>query len=364
MSFIGKAVSGLGHMVGGALGLGSGGQNFQAQGVDVLQPATLDQTKSAYDRSQQGLNYQQQFVNAMNGMQGLQNQAGVFSQQQGLANQLQGVANGTGPNPALAQLNETTARNIAQQGALMAGQRGANANVGLLARQAGRLGGDIQQQASGQAATLGAQQQLAAMGALQQQQASMGNLANQQVAQQMQGLQGYSQSAQSQQQQLLDAINQYNANRVGMQSNINSSNAGVQAAVAKDQGAHQMGFLGNLGDSLGGIANTVAGAFGGGAQATGTLMGNPISMMMAQGGAVPATGGARSRAGQYLNASKGAVVPGSAKVSGNSLKNDTVPAMLSPKEIVLPRSVTLSPDAPNKAKAFVEALLQQRGGAL
>lgn len=54
--------------------------------------------------------------------------------------------------------------------------------------------------------------------------------------------------------------------------------------------------------------------------------------------------------------SEGGPVPGAAPVSGNNAKNDTVPAMLSPAEIVLPRSVTLDADAGKKAAAFVEAI--------
>lgn len=57
----------------------------------------------------------------------------------------------------------------------------------------------------------------------------------------------------------------------------------------------------------------------------------------------------------------GGTVPGQAKVKGDSLKNDKVPAMLSPKEIVLPRSITMSPDAPEKAKAFVAAIMARNG---
>lgn len=52
----------------------------------------------------------------------------------------------------------------------------------------------------------------------------------------------------------------------------------------------------------------------------------------------------------------GGLVPGEAKVAGDSLKNDKVPALLSPKEIVLPRSVTLSEDAPARAAEFVAAV--------
>lgn len=55
----------------------------------------------------------------------------------------------------------------------------------------------------------------------------------------------------------------------------------------------------------------------------------------------------------------GGKVKGSAQVDGDSLKNDKVPAMLSPGEIVIPRSVAQSEDAPDKSKAFVEAVLSK-----
>ena len=57
----------------------------------------------------------------------------------------------------------------------------------------------------------------------------------------------------------------------------------------------------------------------------------------------------------------GGPVPGKATVAGDSPKNDTVPAMLSAKEIVLPRSVTLSPDAPKKAAEFVKKVKKPEG---
>lgn len=56
----------------------------------------------------------------------------------------------------------------------------------------------------------------------------------------------------------------------------------------------------------------------------------------------------------------GAEVAGRAKYRGDTRSNDTVPAMLSPGEIVLPRSVAQSPDAPDKAKRFVEAIKSKK----
>lgn len=50
-----------------------------------------------------------------------------------------------------------------------------------------------------------------------------------------------------------------------------------------------------------------------------------------------------------------------AEVSGDSLKNDKIPAMLSSGEIVIPRHITMSDRAPEKAAAFVRAQLAKRG---
>ena len=52
----------------------------------------------------------------------------------------------------------------------------------------------------------------------------------------------------------------------------------------------------------------------------------------------------------------GGQVPGSAQVSGDSPKNDTVPAMLSPGEVVVPRSVASDPDAARDFIAHVKGL--------
>jgi len=48
-------------------------------------------------------------------------------------------------------------------------------------------------------------------------------------------------------------------------------------------------------------------------------------------------------------------------VPGDSTQNDTVPAKLSPHEIVLPRSVAQDPNAPQKAAQFVQGVKQNGG---
>lgn len=57
-----------------------------------------------------------------------------------------------------------------------------------------------------------------------------------------------------------------------------------------------------------------------------------------------------------MGASKGGTVPGEPEVFGDHEANDTVPAMLSPGEIVIPRSIAQGPDASGRAAAFVAAL--------
>lgn len=55
-------------------------------------------------------------------------------------------------------------------------------------------------------------------------------------------------------------------------------------------------------------------------------------------------------------------VPGQARVAGDSLQNDTVDAKLSPGEIVIPRSIAQSPNAPEEAASFVAHLIRRGGG--
>jgi hypothetical protein len=59
-------------------------------------------------------------------------------------------------------------------------------------------------------------------------------------------------------------------------------------------------------------------------------------------------------------ASKGGEIKGRAQYNGDTRSNDTVPALLSPGEIVLPRSVAQDEDAPEKSKKFVEAIKKQK----
>jgi len=240
------------------------GGGWNASGTQIAQPSTVAQANTAYGQAQQGIGQQQGLVGqtAPGGAQG-------FANQSALAGQLSNQAQGQGPNPAQAALNAATGQNIASQGALMAGQRGAGSNPALIARQAAMQGANTQQQAVGQSATMQAQQQLAA-------QHQLANLSAQQVGQQANAVSGFNQAAQSEQGNLLGSIGAQNNANVGMQSNINSTNAGIQGINAQGQQALTGGILGAAGGALKGLAG------------------------FAEGGVVPETGPTTSF-GKYFN---------------------------------------------------------------
>lgn len=215
-------------------GGGGAGDAFKPSSANILNPATTDQANQQYQNAQTGLANQAGFLQAVQAQNGLANQSNVY-------NQLQGVSNGTGPNPAQSMLNQSTGQNVANQAALMAGQRGAGANAGLIARQAAMAGGNIQQQAAGQAATLQSQQQLNALN-------SMGSLATNQANQQANATNSYSNAAQGEQQNILGAIGAQNNANVGMTSNQNTTAGGLANTVSGQQG----NLIGNLAGGAGG----------------------------------------------------------------------------------------------------------------
>ncbi len=56
----------------------------------------------------------------------------------------------------------------------------------------------------------------------------------------------------------------------------------------------------------------------------------------------------------------GGHVPGKPKVAGNSYKNDTVKALLSPGEVVIPNNVMQSSDPVGNAAKFVSAVMAKK----
>lgn len=208
--------------VGSMLGTSGG-----AGGTGFSSPTGTNQGQldSAYNNTQNAIRQQQDFVNALSQQNGVQNQQGVFDQ-------LKNISQGQGPNPAQAMLNQATGQNIASQAALMAGQRGSSSNAGLIARQAAMQGGNLQQQAAGQGATMQANQSMNAIN-------TMGNLATQQVNQQQAGLSQLGQQGLSQQSNLL-----------GLQNGINSANASMTSERMKQQSGMFGNIMGGVGSAL------------------------------------------------------------------------------------------------------------------
>lgn len=311
---------------------------------------------------------------------GYSNGAMQGTQQQGaLSNMLMQQAQGQGPNPAQAMLSQATGQNVANQAALMAGQRGASANPALIAKQAAMTGANTMQQGAGQAAILGAQQQLAA-------QQQLGQLSQQQVGQQQ----------------------QQNAQNIAMQGNINNANASMANAIQQARAGFFGGALQGRGAQMatnsqgtgsqqanqtsgnymsqinaggsGGIND--AGGGGGGFSAAGSsasardfatggvigprsLLGQQM-ISMAKGGKVPAKvspgeiylppAKAEAVASGRASPMSGERIPGKAKVKGDSLKNDTVDRNLEEGGVVIPRSKA---SKAKDAEAFVKAVFSR-----
>jgi hypothetical protein len=251
-----------------------------------------------------------------------------FGKQNDVYNALAQIAQGMGPNPATALLNQQTGQNNAAQAALMAGQRGVSANPALASRQIAQMGAANQQNAIGQGAALQAQQSLGAIG-------QQGNMANQMASNLLQGAQ--------QQGQLANA---------GMQTFLGANQAAndTNASIDRNNSSMMLKGLAGAGQAMQGMS----GMMGGGAKP------------MADGGAVPEPEPMSLL--DFLNSSptptsspelmsRGSVVPGKARVKGDSVKNDVVPALLSPGEIVVPRSHAKDP---KKAAAFARAVAARK----
>lgn len=376
----------------GLLGIGGGDAGT---GQNITNPTNQNQLNDAYISAQNAQTSQAALLAALQGQNGVQNQSQVY-------NQLQGVANGTGPNPAQTMLNQSTGQNVANQAALAAGQRGASGNVGLMARQAGQTGAAVQQNAAGQAATLQANQSLNALG-------QAGNVATNQVENQIGATTANTQAAQSEQGVLnnanagVNAINGQLANTTvqGQQSIVGGGLQGIGAALMAEGGPVQkLADGGTPQSSAGSFLSGWAGGTNGqpapigsdpGAQALsqgmsslGKGIGNQLNTQstpmtnsgftdpelgsqfssQSLGVSAPSLGAdlALSKGGNVGSKLKsGGHVPGKPKVAGNSYANDTVKAMLSPGEVVIPNSVMQSKDPINNAAKFVASIMAKKG---
>lgn len=417
----GTTAGGISGGISGALGL----QNtFQAGSANILGGTNATQLNDLANNAAGALNQQQNITNPLTNNL-TQGSAGEL----GLGQQLYNQAQGKGPNPAQAELNQSTGQNIAQQAALAAGQRGAGANAGLIAAQNAQQGAATQQQAVGQGATLAAQEQIAAQNSLQ-------NLSANEVAQGQGAVQGLNNATQNEQNILQGANTAFNNAQVGMQSNINNVNAGISQGNQTSAG----NVLGSVASGLSSAAGYVGALFAKGGKVKPQWV--TAHQMMAEGGVLGSSVNApQSFVGNWLNSAsntgaplsvpqvqldtkgvdpfanvkaptiggdddedpaqssltesdvnntgglansgalstgasdlsglgmsmaaygglmkQGGKVGGKAKVGHDSYSNDTVPAMLSPGEVVIDLNTLKDPGPLGKKARFVAASIER-----
>ena len=210
--------------------LGGKGNQFKAEApVNKFQ---ADAAKNEFQAQQAQL--QQANVQPLIDQAG-QNYQDVYGQQQQSNQALRDIGAGKGPNPALAQLSQTTGQNINAATGQAASARGIN--PAMKARMASDTAAGMNSQASGQAATLAAQQQLGAQS---------------QLAQNLQGQGGQATGMFGSAGQLQQGQNALNIQNLGQAQQLNqltgSQNAGFNMQA---QGLNQATAAQNAGLDLG-----------------------------------------------------------------------------------------------------------------
>lgn len=282
--------------------------------------------------------------------------------QMSLLAQLQQMAMGQGPSLAqgvMQQGLDQSMRNAMSMG-LGAQQRGMN--PGSAMRQAMRM----RAQSSADAMNQGAQLRMAEqMGAMNQ----LGGLAGGMRSQDL-GL------AQQQAANSMGIAGQNAGNALGL-AGQNAQNAldqqRLQAGINQAAAQNFQSLIGGIGQGITTVATMGAGAppttyaKRGGMMSTPQATGAGASGLFQNGAYTPmSAGGLVQCLAMGGRIGGGNVDPGGARAEGprggatmDSPALDTVPAMLSPGEIVLPRSVAQAADAPEKAAAFVEMIRRQ-----
>lgn len=341
-----------------------------------------------------GNGFQASPITQQNFAPGLQQSAGQFNNtfnlQNELAKQLGLQAQGLGPNPAQIMLNQATNRNIAQNAGFLASQK--TLSPALAQRLAAQNAATAGQQAAGQGALMGAQQQLAA-------QQGLSNL----YGQQLQGALGMNQNLQNAQANQNSAINGMSQINAGVASgNQQMGGRLVGGLIGGAAGALGLAHGGRVPNGImpvqhladGGFSSGFSSGFGGAPMGYGMApqpMQQQAPLFNVPGTIrswfsspqLPASGpgsqqdidsgglltaqdqqSEMEQSGLPLYKSEGGdvqgKVPGKASVKGDSVKNDKVPAMLSPGEIVIPRHITMHPNAPDLAAKFVELELHKQ----
>lgn len=294
--------------------------------------------------------------NALNQVQ--QEQASqVSGKQQQILNQLHAQAGGAGSMQGLALMDQLQAE---QGGANAAAQQSSNvmANAQQAALQAasasGQLGGQINQQQFGEAATKAqAADQFQRFNVQAQQQAQNANVQAQNAAQQYnlnqsQNLANANTTSQNQEyyNQLQRQMQQYGAN-VGV-AQIQSGGYGNLGNFYNNQATNQAQAGANIGAGLGGIFGGAANSMASNSPSQNSNpSGSPYgqsSQIGSAGGGLSALGTVFANQGGSIDFRNGGQVPGKEVVSGDSPRNDVIPAMLSANEHVTKKSIAQIPE--------------------
>lgn len=306
-----------------ALGIGAAAAGTIPSIVQMVrgQPEYLDPTSEEYKRRYGALRTQitgaPQTGTAFTGAEretfgALAGSKGVGAEQAALAEALRAQAEGRAPSLAAMQYAQALEQSQAAAASQIASARGlspAQAQRLMLTQQAGARAG-----AASQSAQLRLQEQMAA-------QAALGNLLGQRRQQELLG-------------------GQLAAGLYGTAGSLGTQQAIQQAELDARTKALMLG----AGQQQQELETKQAGSLAGAGGAGGAAL-------------IGAAGKAPQQARGGL---AGHQVPGKAKYKGDTRSNDTVPALLSPGEIVLPRSVAQDEDAPDKAKKFVAAIKKQK----
>lgn len=413
---MGGAVGAVGSAVGSVGGLFGNDTQAGVLGVGQYQGQQYDVNKDAFYNNQGLDQQQQQFAQQLAASQGQTapqmsaasvdptQQAQFRDAQVGLMNQLQAQSEGRGPSLANMQLQQGTENNIR---ALMAqGTTGYGGNPALTQRNILQQSQAANQAAAQQSAMNRAQEQLNAQGQLanvagagrgadiglattnaqmQQQAASQNQQATmaqrQLAAQQQQYYDTGMASLTNQKQQNEQNYEQLRANQA---AGVNSVNEDAYKSASTNRG----NAVSKLGSAIAGMAHGGMVGYAGGGIADNTNVGplsrsqdsaysdqSPLSSKKKAGDAASSDSGEELAGGgdasdfssmAAMAASKGAVIPGQAKVEGDSEANDTVPILVSPGEIVIPRSISkhaLANEDSSQLKDFIAGLREKFTGA-
>ena len=236
-----------------------------------------------------------------------------------------------GPSLAEMQLRDATDRLLKQQAGAIGSLRGQN--PALQQRQMLNQAANSQQQMAGQAAMLRAQEQQTAQGLAAQ---AFGQMRGQDQGMFGVGAQG------RQGQNALNVQSDLDAQQQNLQREMANQQA-IQRNQAMQYGADQSAAQRNVN-----IASGLGQAAMGAAE-KGLLAGIGIPKPAYQGGEAMPDGS--------LRLADGGMIPGQAMVPGDSPRNDVVPLMAAPGEIVIPRTKA----TPDGAYDFVKALKERDG---